>query len=98
MLLIGMLWAKIVEAQMPDASKSAPPRGRSWMVDYWIIAFAVGFLLMLGAPYIAPQWTDKMFGWHEPSQGKGGFNGASFTSICRYCGKKILQDSQGGWF
>ena len=35
--------------------------------------------------------------WHLPIE-KQGFNGCSFTSICKHCGKDIMQDSQGGWF
>lgn len=35
--------------------------------------------------------------WHKP-QKQIGFDGASFCSTCRYCGKEILQDSQGNWF
>ena len=35
-------------------------------------------------------------GWHKPN-GKIGHDGCSATAQC-YCGKRILQDSQGGWF
>jgi hypothetical protein len=38
-----------------------------------------------------------ILGWHSPIKMRG-FNGASFTSTCKYCGKKIMQDSQGNWF
>lgn len=38
-----------------------------------------------------------IYGWHEPAD-KVGFDGASFTAVCKYCGKPILQDSQGNWF
>lgn len=37
-------------------------------------------------------------GWHSPKMGRGSFDGCSFQSVCKGCGKKILQDSQGGWF
>ena len=36
--------------------------------------------------------------WHTPKVGIGSFNGCSFASICKRCGKRILQDSQGNWF
>ncbi len=41
---------------------------------------------------------DKFLGWHKPKSGIGGFDGCSFTSICKYCGKEIMRDSQGNWF
>lgn len=36
-------------------------------------------------------------GWHQPEK-INGFDGCSFTGKCRYCGKKILMDSNGDWF
>lgn len=35
--------------------------------------------------------------WHSPAD-EMGFDGCSFTNVCKYCGKKIMQDSQGNWF
>ncbi len=35
--------------------------------------------------------------WHKPSE-ESTFDGCSFNSTCRYCGKRIIQDSQGNWF
>ena len=35
--------------------------------------------------------------WHMPTDSQG-FDGCSFTSTCKYCGKEIMQDSQGNWF
>ena len=35
--------------------------------------------------------------WHRPKDVVG-FDGCSFTTRCRYCNKRILQDSQGNWF
>ena len=43
------------------------------------------------------KWVCKYLGWHNPV-GRVGFDGCSFTSRCRYCGKHILMDSQGNWF
>ncbi len=36
--------------------------------------------------------------WHKPKPATGSFDGASFHSECKFCGKDIMQDSQGGWF
>lgn len=38
-----------------------------------------------------------IMGWHQPIESIG-FNGCSFTSKCKHCGKKIMQDSMGNWF
>lgn len=42
-------------------------------------------------------WLCKHLEWHKPSDSMG-FDGCSFTSICKICGKEILMDSQGNWF
>lgn len=39
----------------------------------------------------------NILGWHTP-QIPIGFDGASYYSKCKYCNRKILQDSQGNWF
>lgn len=36
--------------------------------------------------------------WHKPERAKISYDGCSFESVCKICGKKILQDSQGNWF
>lgn len=38
-----------------------------------------------------------ILGWHQPD-GRQDFDGCSVTSRCKYCGKEIMQDSQGNWF
>lgn len=35
--------------------------------------------------------------YHLPDD-KMTFDGASMCSHCRFCGKEIMQDSQGNWF
>lgn len=39
----------------------------------------------------------NFLGWHEPTT-KIIFDGFNLTSTCKYCGKQIMQDSQGNWF
>lgn len=36
--------------------------------------------------------------WHQPDSSNKTFDGCSIGSVCKYCGKKILLDSQGNWF
>ena len=41
----------------------------------------------------------NILGWHSPDYNdKGYFDGASLHAKCKYCGKDIMQDSQGNWF
>ena len=41
-------------------------------------------------------WCDKYLKWHNCDiQGN---DGCSNYGICKYCGAKCLQDSQGNWF
>lgn len=39
----------------------------------------------------------EFLGWHRPKDVVG-FDGCSLTSRCRYCNKRIMQDSQGNWY
>lgn len=43
------------------------------------------------------RFLHNVLGWHSQIN-RIGFDGCSLTSICKYCGQKILQDSQGNWF
>lgn len=38
-----------------------------------------------------------VLGWHKPTDERE-FDGCSLNSRCKYCGKEIMQDSQGNWF
>jgi hypothetical protein len=38
-----------------------------------------------------------VIGWHK-AKNITGFDGCSFSSLCRDCGKRLMQDSQGNWF
>lgn len=38
-------------------------------------------------------------GWHKPDKNmEEKFDGCSWHSLCKYCGKDIMKDSQGNWF
>ena len=41
-------------------------------------------------------WFDKHLEWHNCD--KQEFDGVSRHGVCKYCGAKCLQDSQGNWF
>lgn len=39
--------------------------------------------------------------WHMPDTSykyKCTFDGLSLKTVCKHCGKEIMQDSQGNWF
>ena len=40
----------------------------------------------------------NMLGWHKPDESTIHSDGYSELAECKYCGKKIMQDSQGNWF
>ena len=39
-----------------------------------------------------------LFEWHVPNDKPERFDGMSFHAECKWCGKKITQDSQGNWY
>lgn len=42
-----------------------------------------------------------ILGWHMPytsGKYKCTFDGLSLKTLCKHCGKEIIQDSQGNWF
>lgn len=39
----------------------------------------------------------NVLGWHKPNK-KIALCGINSKSICKYCGRKIMLDSQGNWF
>lgn len=43
-------------------------------------------------------WYHDWLGWHTPDDGPESFDGCSVHAKCRYCGRDIMQDSQGNWF
>lgn len=69
-----------------------------------VLAIGVGcmlFFLIGGTAYSKTGWAKGFFhdvlGWHEPNKNTW-YDGASFHSRCKHCGKTITQDGQGNWF
>lgn len=48
-------------------------------------------------PKILAPFCDNIMGWHIPDESST-FDGLSIHSHCKFCGKEIMQDSQGNWF
>lgn len=71
------------------------------ILSFLLISWFTG--IITGAMYLKFGWFkfiyhDK-FGWHLPRKDiKTEYDGCNNHNICKYCGKHILQDSQGGWF
>ena len=43
------------------------------------------------------RFTHNVLGWHAPNDTVTPV-GINLVSYCRYCDRRILQDSQGNWF
>ena len=43
-------------------------------------------------------WYHDFLGWHKPKKIKRSPDGYTSYSICKYCGKPIIQDLHDGWF
>lgn len=43
------------------------------------------------------QWTHDVLDWHREVHVIG-HDGCSLQGRCCYCGRRVLQDSQGNWF
>jgi hypothetical protein len=62
-----------------------------------LLAADIGLSLLYICTGIGKWFYHDRLDWHMPN-GKYGFTGVSLTSHCKYCGKEIMQDSQGNWF
>lgn len=61
-----------------------------------IMCLWVGGIVYLHTGFGARLYHDLM-GWHQPD-GRMILDGVSMHSICKHCGKEIMQDSQGNWY
>lgn len=64
------------------------------------LLFILWFLQLIWwfRPYKAMTWLcHDLMGWHKPDDTHF-HDGCSNHSHCRFCGRKIMQDSQGNWF
>lgn len=40
----------------------------------------------------------NVLGWHKADMIAEGFDGVNCKEHCKYCGKRVMLDSQGNWF
>ena len=73
------------------------------MITVYIIFALVVFSIVSALLYFHLGWFKKFYhdviGWHQPAdESNSRFDGLSFHCTCKYCGKDIMQDSQGNWY
>lgn len=61
----------------------------TWTLIASICYFKFGFL---------KGYYHNLLGWHTPDDSPVWQDGLSDHCRCKYCGKDIMQDSQGNWF
>lgn len=73
------------------------------VIVFCILLFVMVFMVLGSILYFKLGWFKKFFHdlllWHQPAKcEEQSFDGCSIHSICKHCGKEIMQDSQGNWF
>lgn len=68
----------------------------------FILLAGLIIFMIAGAIYLKAGLFKKFYhdvlGWHQPNNSPQWSDGCSTHSVCKYCGKDIMQDSQGNWF
>ena len=67
------------------------------------LALVAGLVLLGSLLFLSLGWFKLFYHdilkWHIPrSTAKRWIRGGSMHARCKYCGKEIMQDSQGNWF
>lgn len=63
----------------------------------WLVLFYAPVILYFKFGWFK-FWYHDVFHWHRPDDKPEWSDGLSFRATCKYCGKDIMQDSQGNWF
>lgn len=64
------------------------------MIPLWIM----GVICWLSDGHIFGRFFHRFLDWHFPDDSPQTFDGVNIHARCRFCGKRIMQDSQGNWF
>ena len=62
-----------------------------------VIIFLIASIIYLKTGLFKIFYHDVL-GWHQPDNSPQWSDGCSTHSICKHCGREIMQDSQGNWF
>ena len=69
-----------------------------------IIAIIIAIMWMSGVIYLISKgrifnwFYHNIMGWHLPDDKPQEFDGCNIRTHCKFCGKEIIQDSQGNWY
>jgi len=69
-----------------------------------IIAIIIAIMLVSGIIYMISNgcifnwFYHDVLEWHLPDDEPQKFDGCNIHTHCKFCGKEIMQDSQGNWF
>ena len=58
-----------------------------------LVVLGLGTMMLNGTV-----WGCQFFGWHVPDQHYTFSDSFNSVSVCKFCGCRIMQDSQGNWF
>lgn len=61
----------------------------AWLFIGSLLYFKFGFLKF---------YYHDLLDWHKPDESTIRSAGCNEVATCKYCGKDIIQDSQGNWF
>ena len=71
------------------------------LVIFIIIMTAVwtgGAIYLISGGRIFNRFYHNILNWHLPDDEPQEFDGCNIHTHCKYCGKEIIQDSQGNWY
>ncbi len=57
-----------------------------------------GIIYLISKGWIFNRLYHNMLEWHLPDEKPQEFDGCNTYAHCKFCGKEIMQDSQGNWF
>lgn len=63
-----------------------------------VIVWVCGVIYLISKGHIFNRFYHNVMGWHLPDDGPQEFDGCNVHAHCKFCGKSIMQDSQGNWF
>lgn len=62
------------------------------------IMWVSGIIYMISKGRIFNWFYHDVLEWHLPNDEPQEFDGCNTHAHCKFCGKEIMQDSQGNWF
>lgn len=62
------------------------------------IIWISGVIYLISKGHIFNWFYHNVMKWHLPDDKPQEFNGCNVHAHCKFCGKEIMQDSQGNWY